>query len=99
MPLLAALDQEKDREVRSELLLALACIDAPEARSALVRLATERRNLLGRGGRPTSERLEVVSVLANAGTENARQALSRIASESEGAVRDAATEALGPTDY
>jgi len=95
MPLLAALDQEKDHMVRVELLQALAGIDAPEARAVLVRVATERRGLLGRG-RPTSERLEVVSALANARTEASRQALSRIAAEADGQVRDAAVQALGP---
>jgi hypothetical protein len=95
MPLLAALDQEKDHTVRVELLQALAGIDAPEARSVLVKVATERRGLLGRG-RPTSERLEVVSALANTRTEASRQALSRIAAEADGQVRDAAVQALGP---
>ncbi len=95
MPLLAALDQEKDHMVRVELLQALAGIDAPEARAVLVKVATERRGLLGRG-RPTSERLEVVSALANARTEASRQALSRIAAEADGQVRDAAVQALGP---
>jgi FOG: HEAT repeat len=95
MPLLTALDQEKDHAVRMELLQALAGIDAPEARAVLVKVATERRGLLGRG-RPTSERLEVVSALASARTEASRQALSRIAAEADGQVRDAAVQALGP---
>jgi HEAT repeat protein len=93
MPLLTALDQEKDPTVRLELLQALAGIDAPEARAVLVRVATERRGLLSRG-RPTSERLEVVSALAAAKTEAARQALSRIAAEADGQVRQAAVQAL-----
>jgi hypothetical protein len=95
MPLLVALDQEKDPNVRLELLQALAGIDAPEARAVLVKVATERRGLLGRG-RPTSERLEVVSALANARTAASRQALSRIAAEADGQVREAAVQALGP---
>jgi len=95
MPLLAALDKEKDHTVRMELLQALAGIDAPEARAVLVKVATERRGLLGRG-RPTSERLEVVSALANARTAASRQALSRIAAEADDQVRDAAVQALGP---
>ena len=93
MPLLTALDQEKDHTVRVELLQALAGIDAPEARAVLVKVATERRGLLGRG-RPTSERLEVVSALANARTEASRQALYRIATEADGQVREAAAQAL-----
>ncbi|HEY7028473.1 MAG TPA: HEAT repeat domain-containing protein [Gemmatimonadales bacterium] len=93
MPLLAALEQEKDRTVRVELLQALAGIDAPEAGAVLVKVATERRGLLSRG-RPTSERLEVVSALANAKTDASRVALSRIAAEADGQVREAAVQAL-----
>jgi HEAT repeat protein len=95
MPLLIALDQEKDRNVRVELLQALAGIDAPEARAVLVKVATERGGLLGRG-RPTSERLEVVSALASANSDASRQALTRIAAEADGQVRDAAVQALTP---
>lgn len=96
MPLAAAMDHEKDPEVRREFLHALAGINAPESSAALVRVATERRGLLGGGGRPTAERLEVVSVLAGAGTESARHALTRIAHEADGAVREAAAQALNP---
>jgi HEAT repeat protein len=94
MPLLAALGHEKDPEVRRDLLQSLAGIDAPEASAALVRLATERRGLLSRGGRPTAERLEVVSALAGSSTQAARRALSRIVTEGDAPVREAAERAL-----
>lgn len=97
MPLLAALASEKDHEVRRELLQVLVDIEAPEASAALVRVATERRGLLGGGGRPTAERLEVVSALAISRTHAARQALSRIAVEADGQVKAAASRALGET--
>jgi HEAT repeat protein len=95
MPLLAALASEKDQEVRRELLQVLVDIEAPEASAALVRVATQRRGLLGGGGRPTAERLEVVSALAVSRTQAARQALSRIALEADGPVKEAASRALG----
>jgi HEAT repeat protein len=98
MPLLAALASEKDQEVRRELLQVLAGIEAPEASAALVRVATQRRGLLGGGGRPTAERLEVVSALAISRTQAARQALTRIAVEADGPVKDAASRALEGTE-
>jgi len=65
--------------------------------SGLVRLATERKPLLGRGGHPLGQRLEVVNALAQAGTPSARQALARIAAEADAPLRDAARKALGTT--
>jgi len=94
MPLLAALEAEKDLATWRELLGALALIDSPEATSALVRLATERKTFFGRSGRPTAQRLEVVKALAGAGTPAARQALQRIAAEGDEAVGTAARTAL-----
>lgn len=94
MPLLAALEEEKDLATWRELLGALAMIDSSEATSALVRLATERKTLFGRSGRPTAQRLEVVKALAGAGTPAARQALQRIAAEGDEAVVAAARTAL-----
>jgi hypothetical protein len=94
MPLLAALEEEKDLPTWRELLGALALIDSPEAVSALVRLATERKTLFGKTGRATAQRLEVVQALAAAGTPAARQALQRIAAEGDEAVAAAARKAL-----
>jgi len=94
MPLLAALEEEKDLGTWRELLGALALIDSPEAASALVRLATERKTLFGRTGRATAQRLEVVKALAGAGTPAARQAMQRIAAEGDEAVAAAARKAL-----
>jgi hypothetical protein len=97
MPLLAAIEAEKDASVFRELLGALSGIEGPEAVSGLVRLATERKPLLGRGGHPLGQRLEVVNALAQAGTPSARQALARIAAEADAPLRDAARKALGTT--
>jgi hypothetical protein len=94
MLLLAALEAEKDAAVWHELLGAMSRIDASEAVHGLVRLATERKALLRRRGRPVSQRLEVVAALAQAGTPSARQALARIAAEADAPLRRAAHQAL-----
>ncbi len=96
MPLVAALEGEREPAAWRELLAALATIDAPEAAQALVRLATRKRGLFGRSGYPVRERLFVVEALAAAGTAAARQALGRIASEASGEVAEAARRALDP---
>ncbi|HEY7681296.1 MAG TPA: HEAT repeat domain-containing protein [Gemmatimonadales bacterium] len=95
MPLLAALEAERDPLAWEELLGALAAIDAPEAAAALSRIALARRGFLGLGGAALRRQLAVVRTLAAAKTGAARQALSRIAAEGEGEVREAAAVALG----
>lgn len=98
MPLLAAIEAEKDAAVFRELLGALSGLEAPEAINGLVRLATDRKPLLGRGGHPVGQRLEVVTALAQAKTPSARQALTRIAAEADAPLRDAARKALATTE-
>jgi HEAT repeat protein len=93
MPLLAALEAERDDAAWEELLAAIAGIDAPEAAAALSRIALKRRGLFGLGGALTRQLL-VVRALAAANTAAAKQALTRIAAEGEGEVAQAATEAL-----
>jgi len=97
MPLLAALEVEKDPAAWRELLYALAGIEAPEAMTALIRMAIERKSLFGRKGYPAAQRVDVVEALAVAGTPLARQALQRIVEEGDTAVRDAAEKALTPS--
>ncbi|MGH7703643.1 MAG: HEAT repeat domain-containing protein, partial [Gemmatimonadales bacterium] len=94
MPLMAALESEKDPTTWKELLGSLARIDAPETASALARLALERKSLLSRGGHGVPQRLEVVRVLAGMETPAARQALAKIAAEGDEPVRAAAERAL-----
>ncbi len=94
MPLMAALESEKDPATWRELLGALARIDAPESASALAGLALDRKSLLSRGGYGVPQRLEVVRVLAGTGTPGARQALVKIAAEGDEPVRAAAAKAL-----
>jgi hypothetical protein len=93
MPLLAALEAERDQAAWEELLDALVAIDAPEAVAALTRIALQRPGLFG-GGQAQKRQLAVVRALAGAKTAAATQALQRIAAEGDGEVRRAAEEAL-----
>ena len=94
MPLLAALEVEKDPAAWEEVLQALAAIDAPEATQALVRIALARKAMLSFGGSHQRKQVTVVRALAEAGTAASRQALARIAAEGEGEVQRAAAAAL-----
>jgi HEAT repeat protein len=94
MPLLAALEAEKDPATWEELLGALAAINAPESVAALTRVALERGGRFSFGKAQLRRQLAVVRSLAAAHTAAARQALERIAVEGEGEVAAAAREAL-----
>jgi HEAT repeat protein len=94
MPLVAALEEERDPKTWSEMLRALARMDSPDALSAVVNIALRKKSVLRRGGYPVPQRLEAVAVLAEAGTEGARHALIRIAQEAEGEVGQAARTQL-----
>lgn len=90
MPLLAALEAERDTATWRAMLTALGQIESPEAAAAMSTLALRKRGWLARGGLALSQRLEVVAVLAASPTQAARQALSRVAREAEGEVGAAA---------
>ena len=90
MPLLAALEVERDGATWRAMLAALGRIEAPEAAAAMATVALRKRGLLSRGGFSLSQRLEVVAVLAASPTRAARQALARVAREAEGEVGGAA---------
>lgn len=94
MPLLAALEIERDGPTWQAMLLALARIEAPEAAAALASMALKRRGMLSRGGFTHVQRMEVVSALAAAPTRAARQALARVAREGDRDVGAAARRAL-----
>ena len=95
MPLLAALEAEREPGTWEELLGALAGIDAPEAAAALSRIALERGGLFARRNLRVRRQLAVVRALSSANTTAAKQALARIAAEGQGEVKVAAGEALG----
>ena len=94
MPLLAALELERDGPTWHAMLLALANIEAPEAAVALASVALKKRGLLSRGGFSPAQRLEVVAALAAAPTRAARTALARVAREGDRQVGAAARAAL-----
>jgi HEAT repeat protein len=95
MPLLAALEAEREPTTWAELLGALAAIDAPEAAAALSRMALTRRGRFGLGVGQVRRQLAVVHALTSANTSAAKQALARIAAEGEGEVAQAAAAVLG----
>jgi hypothetical protein len=94
MPLLAALESEKDPVAWDELLAALTTINAPESVAALTRIALERSGRFSLGKAHHRRPLAIIQALVAANTPAARQALERIASEAEGEVKRAAEEGL-----
>jgi hypothetical protein len=94
MPLLAALESEKDPNTWEELLAALAGINAPESVAALTRIALEKQGRFSFGKAPHRRQLAIIRVLVTANTPSARQALARIAAEGEGEAKQAAQEGL-----
>jgi hypothetical protein len=98
LPILVALEAEKDPAAWDALVDALAQIDSSEAVSALVSIALDKKPLF-HAGRSRSQRLEIVNALLKAKTATARRGLERIAVEADGPVRRAAevaVEELGP---
>jgi hypothetical protein len=94
MPLLAALEAEKDPDTWEQLLRALAAINAPESVSALTRVALERHGRFSFGKAQLRRQLGVVRSLAETNTPAARQALERISLEGQGEVAEEARRAV-----
>ncbi len=94
MPLVAALNEERDPDAWHELLTGLGEIDAPEATAALTQIALEKRSFLRRRGQPLERRLEAVRVLGESSSPAARQALEHLAVEGDPPIRAAAEEML-----
>jgi hypothetical protein len=93
LPIVVALETEKDPAAWDALVGTLARIDSAEAMNALVEIATAKRPLL-RAGRSLTQRLAVVTALRAAGTEAAGRALTRLALEGDSPVRRAAAAAI-----
>lgn len=93
LPILVALESEKDPETWDALVDTIARIDTPEAVAGLVGIALDKHPLF-RTGRPWSQRLSVVKALRNSGTGSARRGLERLAAEGDGPLRRAAAAAL-----
>ncbi len=93
MPIVAALEGERDRTAWRAMAGALAAIGTAEACAALAAVALSPRTLRG-GGYAKAQRLEAVRALAHAGTSNAAGAIEQVARAADGAVRSAAVDAL-----
>jgi HEAT repeat protein len=92
MPLVAALDEEKDEAVQRELILALGRIGSPDAVQALIRFAQPSGRLFGR--RPTAVRVAAVEALRLAATAPALGTLEGLCDDSDRQVRAAARTAV-----
>jgi len=88
MPLVVALDEEKDPEVVRELVLALGRIGSPDAVQALIKLAQPAGRFLGR--KPVALRLAAVEALRLAGTPAALGTLQGLVKDSDKQVKAAA---------
>jgi HEAT repeat protein len=92
MPLVVALEEEKDPEVVRELVLALGRIGSPDAVQALIKIAQPSGRLFGR--KPSALRVTAVEALRVAGTPTAIGTLQNLSNDSDKQVRAAARQAL-----
>jgi len=92
--LMSAFRGERESSVRRALAGAAARLGTLEALDELTGVALARRTLLRRDGEPVERRLDVVAGLAAARTPEARRRLDRIVRDGDGAVREAADQAL-----
>jgi HEAT repeat protein len=92
MPLVVALDEEKDTEVERELILALGRIGSPDAVQALIKFAQPSGRLFGR--KPTALRVAAVEALRLAATPAAMGTLQGLAGDPDRQVKAAASAAI-----
>ncbi|HET7378433.1 MAG TPA: HEAT repeat domain-containing protein, partial [Gaiellales bacterium] len=92
MPLVVALDDEKDPEVVRELIFALGRIGSPDAVQALIKLAQPSGKLFNR--KPSVLRVTAVEALRVAGTPTAISALQSFAADGDKQVRAAVLNAM-----
>jgi HEAT repeat protein len=92
MPLVVAMEEEKDEEVERELIMALGRIGSPDAVQALIKVAQPAGRLFGR--KPTALRLAAVEALRLAATPPAVGMLQGLAEDSDKQVRTAAQQAV-----
>ena len=91
-PLIRALDDEQDDEVKAAFLLALGRLGSPEAVGRLIAAAQPERGLFRR--KVVALRVAAVQGLATAGTPEALDALVMLHSDKERDVHEAALHAL-----
>ncbi|HEU5169787.1 MAG TPA: HEAT repeat domain-containing protein [Gemmatimonadales bacterium] len=94
MPLMAALETERDREAWRTTVGALGALATPEACAALAAVALARRTLVTRRGYGREQRVEAVRALGRATGPHATAALQRVAEAGDNSVRRAALAAL-----
>jgi HEAT repeat protein len=92
MPLVVAMEEEKDEGVVRELILALGRIGSPDAVQALIKCAQPAGRIFGR--KPTALRLAAVEGLRLAGTPAAYGTLEGLADDGDRQVRAAARAAV-----
>jgi HEAT repeat protein len=92
MPLVVALEEEKDPDVVRELIFALGRIGSPDAVQALIKLAQPSGKLFNR--KPSALRVTAVEALRVAGTPAAIGTLQSFAGDSDKQVRAAVQQAL-----
>ena len=92
MPLVVAMDEEKDESVLRELILALGRIASPDAVQALIKCSQPAGRIFGR--KSAALRLAAVEGLRLAGTPAARGTLDGLADDGDRQVREAARAAV-----
>jgi HEAT repeat protein len=92
MPLVVAMEEEKDEGVVRELTLALGRIGSPDAVQALIKCVQPAGRIFGR--KPTALRLAAVEGLRLAGTPAAYGTLEGLADDGDRQVRAAARAAV-----
>jgi hypothetical protein len=97
LPILVALESEKDPAAWDALVDAVARIDSQEAVLGLVEIALDKRPLF-QSGRRWSRGLAVINALLRANTSSARRGLQRLATAGDGELRRAAAEAIEELD-
>jgi HEAT repeat protein len=93
MPLVVALEEEKDPEVVRELIFALGRIGSPDAVQALIKITQPSGKLFRR--KPSALRVTAIEALRVAGTPAAVGTLQHLCSDGDKQVRGAAQQALG----
>jgi len=95
MPLLAALEAEKDPAAWDALLETIASLEAPEGPTALARMVVESKSRLGFKGAQLRRQTAIVRALGAAEGAAARQALESIAAGASGEIQALARSLLG----
>lgn len=92
MPLVVAMEEEKDEAVVRELILALGRIGSPDAVQALIKWAQPAGRIFGR--KPSALRLAAVDALRLAATPAALGTLEGLVDDSDRQIREAAKNAV-----